>query len=157
MDSSCPACDTLSSPMLAIVTFPTIEETEQNWTKATEEEKQFVHARKRWLANWAVASLQSGDQLPEWVGPAAALAWDSVESDYGEPSFTVIKHGDREIWREPICWEGYDRFREVVRILKQRYGKRLLDVVPTSASELYLFGDSITAHEYVEQVRRSLK
>ena len=161
MDSSCPACDPSAAPMLAIVSFPTIEETEQNWAKATDEEKQFVQARKRWLANWEAASLRSVDQLPDWVGPAAALTWDCAgdpaEGDSGAPSFTVIRHGGTEIWREPICWEGYERFGEVVQILKQKYGKRLLDVVPTDASELYLFGDKITAPEYVARIRASLQ
>jgi len=56
MDSSCPACDFLSAPMLAIVSYPTTQETEQNWEKLTDPEKRELLARKRWLAAWQAAS-----------------------------------------------------------------------------------------------------
>lgn len=155
MDSSCPACDFLSAPMLAIVSYPTTQETEQNWEKLTDPEKRELLARKRWLAAWQAASLKSINQLPDLAGPTVALVWDQVDGDAGGP-FTVIRHGDTEIWREPACWEGYERFGDVVQILKQKYEKRLVDVVPTPASNLYLFGDKFSAPEYVVQIRKAL-
>jgi hypothetical protein len=142
--------------MLAIVSYPTVREAEQNWEKLTEQEKREVLARKRSLAAWQAASLKSTDQVPDLAGPAVALVWDEVEGDAGQP-FTVIRHGETEIWREPAFYEGYERFREVVQILMQKYGKRLVDVVPTPASELYLFGDKLRAPEYVVQIRKALK
>ena len=39
MDSSCPVCEYLESPMLAITSFPTLEEMEANFDRLSEEEK----------------------------------------------------------------------------------------------------------------------
>jgi hypothetical protein len=46
----------------------------------------------------------------------------------------VLRHGDREIWREPAYYESYQRFAEVYEILRERYGPRLAEVRPTPAS-----------------------
>ena len=46
MDSSCPACPYPDAPMLAIVTFPTMEETAANCDKLTEKQKQEFRSRR---------------------------------------------------------------------------------------------------------------
>jgi len=46
MDSSCPDCDWLSSPMLAIVRYPSMQETEANWDKLNDDEKQELLAKR---------------------------------------------------------------------------------------------------------------
>jgi len=46
MDSSCPHCDWFSSPMLAIVRYPSMQEAEDNWDKLSDEEKQDLLAKK---------------------------------------------------------------------------------------------------------------
>jgi hypothetical protein len=45
------------------------------------------------------------------------------------------------IFSEPAFYEGYERFIEVAQILRNRYGAASRDLVPTKASELYLYGD----------------
>ena len=70
--------------------------------------------------------------------------------------FSVVRHGDNEIWRERTIWEGYERFGAVVTILKAKYGTRLRDVVPTEASVPHLLGDAIEAPGRVQQIRASL-
>ena len=147
MDSSCPVCDWLQAPMLAIVSYPTIQESEQNWSQLTAEEKRDVAARKQFHERWEAAHLRAPDQLPELDGPDLTLVWDCIEEAAGW--VTVLRQGDIDIWREPALYEGYERFREIVVILKQKYGARLVDVVPTSASELYLYGDRWSALAHV--------
>ena len=156
MDCSCPECSHFDPPRLAIVFYPTIEESEQNWEKLTDEEKKQVQCRKAWLAKWDAASLKSIDQLPELTGPKVELIWDCVKDNTGQ-EFTVIRHGDTEIWREIACYESCERFREVVLVLKQKYGSRLADVVPTAASEFDLYGDKLSAPDEVEKIRKELK
>ena len=88
-------------------------------------------------------------------GLSLIFSWDFLE---GTPDhFTVIKHGEREIWREIAFWEGSERFAEVVNILKKKYGSRLADVVPTLQSELYLYGDDLGAPDFVRSVRASIR
>lgn len=60
------------------------------------------------------------------------------------------------LWREPALYEGYKRFDEVAQILKAKYRERLRDLVPTSKSELYLYGDDLFASSFVEEVRTKL-
>jgi hypothetical protein len=160
MDSSCPECAPIRRSMLAIVGSPTIEEAEQNWSKLTEEEKARVVARRAFLKDfkerWEAAHLKSPDQLPELAGEEITMVWDWVE-DNGK-DITVIRHGDAEIWREPAIYEGYERFRDVVCILRQKYGKRLVDVVPTCAGGQFLHGDHCVAPgKVIKETRQSLK
>ena len=152
MDTSCPVCD----KMLAVVPYPTIAESEQNWDRLTDQEKQEVSARKKWLAEWDAASLKSVNQLPELEGNELSLEWDMIETKSGR-KFTIIRYRDREVWRELASWEGYNRFRKVAAILKEKYGQCLVDVVPTAASALYLYGDKLSSIQTVEEIRQSLK
>ncbi len=52
------------------------------------------------------------------------------------------------LFTEPISWEAiglpgveYSRYEEICKILKQKYGDRVRDLVPTAASEMWLYGD----------------
>jgi ankyrin repeat protein len=94
--------------------------------------------------------LYSPLQLPELEGDALTLNWDQIESD------TIIKHGDQIIWRETTGWEVYDRFEEITEILRYKYGKRLVDIVPTERSLYALYGDSTRASFHVASARQSL-
>jgi len=112
--------------------------------------------RAQFLARWEAASLKVPEQLPDLKGSALRLTWDLVTG--GSKQFdTVIRHGKREVWREPSLYEGYQRFQDIVDILKVKYGSRLSDVVPTDASALYLYGDSISSIDFVRQIRESLR
>ena len=155
MDSSCPICAWFDAPMLAIVSYPTIQESEQNWSRLNDGEKREVAARKEFLERWEMARLKAPNQLPELDGPELTLVWDCV--DEATEQVTVLRHRDLEIWREPALYEGYDRFREIAVILKRKYGVRLRDVVPTPGSELYLYGDKLSAPDHVRATRQSLK
>ena len=70
-------------------------------------------------------------------------------------SVNVLKYsGKKEIFKEPAVYEGYERFEEVARILKARYGNALLDMAPTQNSEVYLYGDSLTAADRIAKFRK---
>lgn len=155
MDSRCPLCAWPDAPLLAIVSYPTIQESEQNWSRLSESERQHVTARKDFLQQWEAARLKSPEQLPELEGPDLTIVWDFV--DAGTARMTVLRHHRNEIWRELALYEGYSRFREIVDILRQKYGVRVADVVPTPASELYLFGDKLAALDHVQATRNALK
>ena len=69
----------------------------------------------------------------------------------------MLRHGGQEIWRELAFFEGYERFAVVFEILRERYGSRLTEVRPTSASELYLYGDKLSAPATIERLNASLE
>lgn len=94
--------------------------------------------------------LYSPRQLPDLEGDALTLTWDQIGAE------TVITHGDRVVWRERTGWEVYDRFAEIVEILRHKYGSRLVDLAPTERSLYALYGDSSRALFHVASARQSL-
>ncbi len=154
-DCSCPVCD--PAPMLAIVEYPTMEESKANWGKVSEAEKARLDFRSSFLAEWEASLLKSEDQLPDldWAF-LIILAWDLEGWEKHTPMCTVIRHGKREVWRELACFEGADGFAELVAILKKKYGSRLIDVVPTRRSGIYLYGDHLDSFDVVREARKSL-
>ena len=112
-------------------------------------------ARKQFLARWETSRLKAPEQLPELDARELVVIWDCVKET--DDRVTVLRHGDTVIWREPALFEGYQRFREIVLILREKYGERLADVIPTETSELYLYGDKLSAPEHVQATLKSLR
>lgn len=94
--------------------------------------------------------LYSPSQLPELDGDMLTLTWDQIEAD------SIILYGDLVVWQERTGWEVCDRFEEIAAILKQKYGKRLIDLVPTPRSLYALYGDSTAASFHVAHARKLL-
>jgi hypothetical protein len=146
-DVSCPSCD----KMLLVVSFPTSEETRQAAAAGNPEaigelprldEREARQARAKSLA------LKPDSELPQLEGDSLHFTWDLEEA--GEEHWTVIRYEERVIWRELAYWEGWERFTTVKDILKSRYGDRFASLGPTVASELYLYGDDLTASSKLE-------
>jgi hypothetical protein len=153
LDVTRPSC----SQMLLIVPFPTTEETRAAAAAgnplAQAEIPNVDNIEKRWETA-AETALTGPHQLPEIRGDDITIVWDFEERE-GE-KFTVLRHGGREIWRELAYWEGIERFEEVTGLLEQRYGRRLVAFEPTSRSELYLYGDKLSAPRRVAAVNARL-
>ena len=100
--------------------------------------------------------LREPEQLPNINADGFTLVWDNDHSNPDDRR-TLIKHGETVIFSEPARYEEYERFAEVADILKARYGHRLKDLVPTLASEYWLYGDKYTAPDYVDSVREKIR
>lgn len=156
MESSCPICPWPDCPTLAIVRFPTLEEMEANIDKLSDEQKASLWERKRFLAEVERTSLKSPDELPDLPAPEIVIDWDLRTADDGN-KWTDIRYGDQILWSEWAVYEGANRFAEVVDILKRKYGKRLVDVIPTDASSLYLYGDDLQTIDTVKVARAQIR
>lgn len=156
MDSSCPACDYSESPMLAIVSYTTNTDSKSNLDSVTDDEQAELAAQDDFIRSFDEACLKTASQLPDLSPEQITLSWE-FSGEEAETSQTIIRHGEQVVWSEPAIWEGYERFQEVVSILKQKYGDRLIDVVPTTDSELYLYGDNLRATEIVSQARNAIR
>jgi len=99
--------------------------------------------------------LLSAKQLPDVAHNSFILNWDLYEDEKKE-CYTQIKYVDKVIFTELALWEGGFRYREVAEILKEKYGSRLLDLVPTRAGWLYLGGDSFVALHEAKLARSEL-
>ena len=148
MDFDCPDCKTI----LAIVLYPTHEESKNNWDKLDDLEKLQVTKRESFLKQFEEESLKSPDQLPDLYGNYFIFVWDN---NFIEDK-TSILFGETLIWSEPTLYEGFERFVEILGILQSKYGGRLKDLIPTKASEEYLWGDKSFAHELISEARSKL-
>lgn len=154
LDVRCPACD---GPILKL-SWPSAEETRAAAVAGNERarrELRVVEERARRQEAAARVELRDPSQLPPVDGARIELLWDFVEVD-GE-HWTVLRHGDRELFRELAYWEGIERFKEVVAILRRAYGPRLRAVTPTPESEMYLYGDRLGAPRTVEGLNEGLR
>ena len=148
----CPNC----GEEIDAISFPTIQETNANWDKASEADRLMAKLAEKGYQDLQDTMLRSAQQLPEISGDQLILVWD-YESPKMFESWTVIRYGDMIIWRESCGWEIYERFMEVLGILKEKYGKRLIDVVPTIRSLDTLYGDRLSASSQVDNARASLR
>jgi tetratricopeptide (TPR) repeat protein len=153
LDVRCPQCERL----LLLVAFPTIEETRAaaaaGNTRA-QAELPNVDARQTFLDRAQELELKDLGQLPSLEGDRLVIAWDFEQR--GEERWTVLRHDAQEVWRELAYYEGYERFAAVFELLRQRYGSRLAALRPTPASELYLYGDNISAPQTIKRLNASL-
>lgn len=149
MDSSCPSCD--SRPTLAIVSYPTLAE--MRLSGNVEDSKQ-ADAIAQLRSDFESKKLLSKDQLPAIDTGSFELTWDLVENN--DERFTVIRYADRVLFSEPALWEGCKRFERVCKILREKYGEHITDLVPTDQSELYLYGDILSSFEIVSNARRRM-
>ncbi len=141
MDCTAPSV-MLDTPMLAIVSYPTLEELRANQDKPGIRE--YVEQIDAGLDKFAREKLREPEQLPEIDEDSITPRWDTITA-IPMTARTLIKHGDTVIFSEPARWEEYERFAEVAEILKAKYGHRLRDLVPTPRSEDWLYGDKYSA------------
>jgi DNA-directed RNA polymerase subunit RPC12/RpoP len=146
----CPEC----GEKVGLVMFPTFAESRQNWHKVSDLDKKAVEIGETLQKDFASRRLNTPDQLPDLEGDDLILIWDTEKREGGD---VLIKYGERVIWRETGFYENYERFAEMVALLKQKYGNRLQDLVPTRKSQLYLYGDSLSASDRVTKARASME
>ncbi|OKL39989.1 hypothetical protein [Pontibacter flavimaris] len=148
MDLECPNC----FKMLAIISFPTYQET---LNRGSEADRQAALREINFREKFRRMSLKNPDELPDIEGSTISFTFRSV-SIKGE-DYSIIEHQEQEIWREPMVWEGYGRFLEIGRILKARYGARMVDLVPDETAETFLYGDWLQASDLITAFRQQLR
>lgn len=158
MDSSCPRCVIADPPMLAIVSYPTVAESHANRYKLSELERTFLDQMERFQSEFQSRKFRDPSQLPDIKSRAFTLHWDMDYADSGSAARyeTLVKHGETVLLREEAAYEGYGRFIEVAKLLRGRYGPALRDLVPTTASWQYLYGDVLSAPLIVDEARSEI-
>jgi hypothetical protein len=157
-DVCCPKCDR----MILIVRFPTVAETRaaaatgnQRAAASLPSMEAQQKARSEWWNRASESLLRDAAQLPDLDGDRLVIVWDIETID--DEQWTVLRHDDQEICREMAFWEGIGRFADVVEILRSRYGRRLVEVRPTPASEPYLWGDKYGVDKTIESINAALR
>jgi len=150
-EAECPKC----GEKLCIVEYPFIEEMRERYDKLSKVDKLVVKVVETRTDRFEKEKLKSPDQLPQINKLFFVLTWDS-DGERG-PENVLIKLGDKVIWKELEWFEGWTRFIEVGDILKEKYGARLRDVIPTRAAEMDLYGDHLGAPGNIEYYRKTFK
>ncbi len=65
--------------------------------------------------------------------------WDQVGEEI------VIRCGNEILFKEPAFFECYERFIEIAKIMKEKYGDKFWGMTPSERSWLDLYGDRIAA------------
>ena len=151
MEVNCPKCFT----RLELVMFPTVEEAKSAAPKLSAAEQEFNRLIAEFRTRFESLKLRDANELPDIQDSTIVLVWDHFTPD--RPHLVEIRHGPKVIWNEPPLYEGFERFEEVVEILREKYGARLYDVVPTKRSYVYLLGDSGSASISIEHCRKRLR
>ena len=154
----CPKCTDFGGHILAMVEHPTIEDAERHRELLSEVDRELLDYQREHRDRVDRMSLKDASELPDLPGDELRLLWDYERdgTDPLDPRWTVIRCGDRVVWKEPAIYEGHERFARVGAICRERYGARLVDLVPTDASECFLYGDDLSSPRKVEAVRRQL-
>lgn len=123
---------------------------------AVDEIERRLDSRRAHMDRVEAQMLHSAEQLPDVDDEAVTVTWDVERPAVGE-IHTVLRAGERTLWRELAGRADTQRFAQVAAILRDKYGQRLEDLVPTRSAELQLYGDSLRAVYYVDAVRRDLR
>ncbi|MBK0403067.1 hypothetical protein I5M27_08715 [Adhaeribacter sp. BT258] len=148
MDLECPKC----FKMLAIIDAPTYGEILH---KGKECDRERLKQEIKFKENFQRVCLKSADQLPDIKGDSISFTFRSDTID-GE-DLNIIEHQDQTIWQEPMLFEGYERFMEIGNLMKEKYGVRMVDLIPDQTAELFLYGDKLKAPAIIAAYRISLK
>lgn len=146
LELSCPTC----FGFLDVLICPSENEEEKSGEELTEEQLAARAEAREQLRLYREKCLSSPDQLPAQAAGDITLQWDM------EGGETLIRNGETVIWREPVAYEGFERYERIALILKEKYGERLKDLVPTDRSKLFLYGDYEPSLAYLGKVRKDL-
>lgn len=139
-DASCPRCD----KMLAIVSFPTDDETRQaaaRGNKEAERNLKSVRARQAFRERYAATELREPAQLPDLEGSELHFDWLSEEQS-GETHMVIrLRPDGHEVWRELQAWENWRHLVDVIDILRAKYGPRFRSFTVSAEAEGWLYGD----------------
>lgn len=157
LDIRCASCD----KMLLIVPYPTHTDTRKAAAAGNRQALgniKLVEEREAFFARAEEHALTSDTRLPELEGDDLVITWDfeGHEGDEAQDSWTILSHGDQEIWREVAFYEGIDRFEEILWMLREIYGPRMAELRPTEASLTYLLGDDMWASGRVDSLNEEL-
>lgn len=150
MDSTfflnCPNC---GKEFIEFILFPTIAEAKDHGSL---KEKMEINKIEAFWENYEKEKLKNADEISNVKSNQFILEWD-LNKEHTQ----LIRYKNKIIWREPAIYESYQRFIEIGTILKQKFGTRLQDFIPTDRSKPYLYGDKAIAIILVEEFRKKLQ
>ena len=141
---NCPKCH---KEFISYIEYPSLEEIK---LYGSHNEKADAIEREKFWNEYKKEKLKSANQIKDIDSNEIILYWDKSGEDQ------LILHDNNVIWKEAALYESFQRYIAIGRILKEKFGSRLKDLVPTENSELYLYGDKLRSVSEVKKFRDSL-
>lgn len=140
----CPQCHAVVDH----ISYPTAEETLMFGSEAEKKDAlQSVERRNAYLA----AQLKDISLLPDIDDTDIAFVLTPFDDVY-----LAIMYKEQVIWKEKRGYEYYERYIAVGRLLKEKYGDKMIDFVPLN-DDLNLYGDRLSAIDKVNAFRAELR
>jgi|SRR5690606_13632077 len=144
----CPECNY----KLTHIMHPTVEEFMQFGSK--KEVKEFQSQMSEFQKT-KQSQLKSIERLPD-IEKEGVIKFRIKEEKKGKTEYLVIYADDVELWRELLFYEYFDRYIEIAKMLKQKYGSRMTDLIPDDFVP-WMYGDcSYSEIQSVHKLRKSL-
>jgi hypothetical protein len=144
---NCPKCN----EYLDFIVYPLIKDMLKY---GPEEDKATAMAVLSFQDKWQASLLKDISQLPDLSDDL--MAFVLTEFDENGERYIAVSNEGREIWREIRAYEYFPRFIDLGKLLKQKYGAHMVDLVP-HISTCDLYGDDFLGPDRVLAFRRSLR
>ena len=144
----CPKCH---ERFPELIMFPMIDEVME---KGSKKDKLAAAKQKKSREKWLASILTNINQLPDLDSDLMTFVLREVKE--GGENYIEITYNDEVVWKEIRVYEYYERFIEIGKLFKEKYGKRMIDIVP-DVNGVYLYGDDSRAGQLIDDFRKELR
>jgi len=145
----CPDCNS----RVGHICYPSFDEVLKY---GSEKEKKQVKKQMAFHEELEQSELKSVSQLPD-IDKEGEIKFYLKEKKFKRKNHLVVYADDKEIWKELMFFEYYVRYMEIAKILKEKYGSRMTDLLIDDFAP-WMYGDcSLTEIGRIEDFRESLK
>ena len=144
----CPKCH---ERFPELIMFPMIDEVME---KGSKKDKLAAAKHKKSREKWLASLLTNINQLPDLDSDLMTFVLREVKE--GGENYIEITYNDEVVWKEIRVYEYYERFIEIGKLFKEKYGKRMIDIVP-DVNGVYLYGDDSHSFQLIEDFRKELR
>lgn len=144
----CPNC---STKLEAIVMFPTHEEVMKYGTNA---DKRQLAKQLSWFEELKINEIKDISEFPDLPNVPTTFKLVAFKQNY---KWRIgVEANGKIIASELRYYEYYERYVEIGKMLKQKYGSLIQDLIPDPQDQ-YLYGDDFKAIDEVSKLRAFLK
>jgi hypothetical protein len=143
----CPRCD----HKFGVITHPTTEQTQR--AAAAGNAEAIAHLKALTVVGQRQRDVQQAREalgyLPDLDGTDLTFTFAPEGGDDGmSPTWLVLYCGDREVYREPSGYEGWQAIIDIGMVLVDRYAGRIAWIDPAAAGDC-LGGDDISYDRHI--------